>query len=69
MMSENSIYAYQDEIKNGYITIKGGHRVGLTGRVVTDGGSVRNIKDIAGLNITNIKSDHRVLGKGHEIYY
>lgn len=51
LMSENSIYAYQDEIRNGYITIKGGHRVGLSGRVVSDGGSVRNIKDIAGLNI------------------
>lgn len=51
LMSENSIYAYQDEIKNGYITIKGGHRVGLSGRVVIDGGCVRNIKDVAGLNI------------------
>jgi len=51
MMSENSIYAYQDEIRNGYITIKGGHRVGLSGRVVLEGGAVRNIKDISGLNI------------------
>ncbi len=51
LMSQNSIYAYQDEIKNGYITIKGGHRVGLSGRVIADGGTVRNIKDIAGLNI------------------
>jgi stage III sporulation protein AA len=51
LMSENSIYAYQDEIRNGYITIKGGHRVGLAGRVVLDGCSVKNIKDISGLNI------------------
>ena len=51
LMSENSIYAYQDEIKNGYITIRGGHRVGLSGRVVAEAGCVRNIKDIAGLNI------------------
>ena len=51
MMSENSIYAYQDEIRNGYITIKGGHRVGLSGRVILEGGAVRNIKDISGLNI------------------
>ncbi len=51
LMSENSIYAYQEEIRNGYITVRGGHRVGLSGRVVTDGSSVRNIKDIAGLNI------------------
>lgn len=51
LMSENSVYAYQDEIRKGFITIKGGHRVGLTGRVILEGGSVRNIKDISGLNI------------------
>ncbi|NLK87005.1 MAG: stage III sporulation protein AA [Clostridiaceae bacterium] len=51
MMSENSVYAYQEEIKNGYITIRGGHRVGLTGRVVLDASGVKNIKDISGLNI------------------
>jgi len=51
LMSENSIYAYQEEIRNGYITIKGGHRVGLSGRVIADGVNVRSIKDISGLNI------------------
>ncbi|HHV98074.1 MAG TPA: stage III sporulation protein AA [Clostridiaceae bacterium] len=51
IMSENSIYAYQDEIKNGFITLKGGHRVGLAGKVVLDGGSIKNIKYISGLNI------------------
>lgn len=28
---DNSIYAYQEQICNGYVTIKGGHRVGITG--------------------------------------
>lgn len=51
LMSENSVYAYQDEIRNGYITIRGGHRVGLAGKVILDGGVVKNIKDISGLNI------------------
>lgn len=51
LMSENSIYAYQEEIRNGYITIRGGHRVGIAGRTVMEGGSVKNIKDISGLNI------------------
>ncbi len=50
-MCENSIYAYQEEIRNGYITLRGGHRVGIAGRVVFDGASVKNIKDISGLNI------------------
>lgn len=51
LISENSIYAFQDEIKNGFLTIRGGHRVGITGRVVLNGDSVKNIKDISGLNI------------------
>lgn len=51
IMSENSIYAYQDEIKNGFITLKGGHRVGIAGKVVLDGNTIKNIKNISGLNI------------------
>lgn len=31
---DNSIYTYQNQICNGYITIKGGHRIGITGNVV-----------------------------------
>jgi stage III sporulation protein AA len=59
LMSENSIYAYQDEIRSGYITIRGGHRIGIAGRVVHDGCSIRNIKDISGLNI---RLSNQVLG-------
>ncbi|MFZ5987145.1 MAG: stage III sporulation protein AA [Bacillota bacterium] len=51
LISENSIYAFQDEIKNGFLTLKGGHRVGITGRVVLEGNNIKNIKDISGLNI------------------
>ncbi len=51
LMSENSIYAYQDEIKSGYITLRGGHRIGLSGKVVLQEGKIRNIKDFNGLNI------------------
>lgn len=35
---------------NGYITIKGGHRVGITGEVVTENGKVKNISYISSLN-------------------
>ncbi len=51
LMSENSIYAYQDEIRNGFITLKGGHRVGIAGRAIVEGKSIKNIRDISGLNI------------------
>lgn len=46
----NSIYSYQNQICNGYITLKGGHRVGITGSVVTSDGRITNINYISSLN-------------------
>lgn len=50
-MSSYSIYAYDDEIKQGYITINGGHRVGICGKCVTEGEKIKTIKYPASLNI------------------
>ena len=47
---DNSIYTYQNQICNGFITIKGGHRVGITGNVVFKDGQVINISHIYSLN-------------------
>ena len=47
---ENSIYAYQNEINHGYITVKGGHRVGVTGNCVIEDNKVINISYIYSLN-------------------
>ena len=47
---EYSIYSYQKEICDGYITIKGGHRVGITGNCVVENGQIRNINYISSLN-------------------
>lgn len=46
-----SAYAYQEELANGYITIEGGHRVGICGRTVMENGKVKIIKDISSINI------------------
>lgn len=46
----NSIYSYQNQICNGYITLKGGHRVGITGSVVLSEGKITNINYISSLN-------------------
>jgi len=50
-MAKRSLYAYQEEIKNGFITVKGGYRVGLAGSVVVKNGIIENIRDFSGLNI------------------
>ncbi len=47
----SSVYAYQEEIKGGFITIRGGHRIGISGKAVLDGGRVSNIDYFSGVNI------------------
>lgn len=48
---ENSIYAYKNQICEGYLTIKGGHRIGITGSCVIENGKIINIKYVSSLNI------------------
>ena len=51
LMCKNSVYAYQNEINKGFITLDGGHRVGFSGRVVTNGDNITNINHISSINI------------------
>lgn len=44
-------YAFEEEIKRGYLTIAGGHRIGLVGRAVVENGSVQTLKNFSALNI------------------
>ena len=50
-ISNYSLYAYEEEIKQGFITIKGGHRVGLAGECVMEDGHLKTIRNISSLNI------------------
>lgn len=47
----SSVYLYQEEIKEGFITLCGGHRVGISGKAVTDGSKIINIGFFSGVNI------------------
>lgn len=60
----NSIYSYQNQICNGYITLKGGHRVGITGSVVMAEGKITNITYIASLNFRIAK---QIIGASNRI--
>ena len=46
-----SIHTFMDDIKKGFITLRGGHRVGIVGKVIVENGQVKNIKHISSLNI------------------
>lgn len=58
-ISGYSLYAFEEEIRQGFITIPGGHRIGLAGKVVMEGGGVKTIRHISCLNI---RLSHQVSG-------
>ncbi|MGN1270231.1 MAG: stage III sporulation protein AA [Clostridia bacterium] len=47
---DNSLYSYQNQICEGFITIKKGHRVGITGNAVIKDGKVITLSYISSLN-------------------
>lgn len=49
--SHYSLYAYEEEMRQGFITIEGGHRVGMTGQSIIEDGRVKNLKYISSVNI------------------
>lgn len=51
LICEHSVYAFQNEIAKGFITLKGGHRAGICGTVVYEGEKIVAIKDISSVNI------------------
>ncbi len=50
-ISQFSLYRMEEELKKGYVTIRGGHRIGLAGKVNTTNGYVKAIKDMTFFNI------------------
>lgn len=51
LITNHSMYTMEEELRRGFITIAGGHRIGLAGRTVLSGGKVEYIRDISGFNI------------------
>ncbi|MBU5480858.1 stage III sporulation protein AA [Blautia sp. MSJ-19] len=50
-ISGYSLYAYEDELRQGYLSVQGGHRIGVTGKVVLDGTRIRGMRYISGINV------------------
>lgn len=58
-VSGYSLYAYEDEIRQGFLSVQGGHRVGVTGKVILDGGRIRGMKYIS---CVNVRLAHEIQG-------
>lgn len=50
-ISSYSMYAFEDEIRQGYITVLGGHRVGVAGKTIIENGKIKTMKYISYINI------------------
>lgn len=60
-----SLYAFAEEIRQGFLTVQGGHRVGLAGQVILDdGGRIKNMKYVRYLNI---RISHQIRGAADSV--
>ncbi|MDD6811251.1 MAG: stage III sporulation protein AA [Lachnospiraceae bacterium] len=60
-----SVYAFADEIRQGFITIQGGHRIGLSGQVILE--NQKEIRNIKYIRYLNIRIAHEVKGVSDKI--
>lgn len=63
-VSHYSLYAYEQEMKQGFLTIEGGHRVGVAGEVILEQNKVKNIRYISSVNI---RVAHEIIGCGDAV--
>lgn len=64
-ISGYSLYAYEQELRQGFLTIRGGHRVGIAGQVVMEKGKVKNFHHISSINI---RIAHEVKGCADKLF-
>ncbi len=50
LVTQCSVYALERELSAGFITLPGGHRVGLVGRAVLEGGELRTQSELSSMN-------------------
>ena len=63
-ISNYSMYAFDEELRQGYLTVQGGHRVGVAGKMIWEGRQAKSMKNISFLNI---RLAHEVQGCADDI--
>jgi len=64
LMCDGSLYAYRDTINKGYITLRGGIRVGVCGRAVIEKDKITGVYDVSALCI---RIPHEIFGIGNTV--
>lgn len=63
-ISRHSLYTLEEELRRGYVTVDGGHRIGLAGRVVLERGAVKGIRNISSFNV---RIARQVIGAANQV--
>lgn len=66
LITNFSLYSFEDDIRNGFVTIDGGHRVGICGKAVLENGKVRTFRDIS---FINYRVARQVLGAADKVLH
>lgn len=64
LITNFSLYSFEDDIRNGFVTIDGGHRVGICGKAVLENGKIRTFRDIS---FINYRVARQVLGSADKV--
>ena len=63
-LSQYSLYAFEEELRMGYIALPGGHRVGVVGKAILDRQTIQTLRHISGLNF---RVAHQVKGCANSV--
>jgi stage III sporulation protein AA len=66
LITNFSLYSFEDDIRNGFVTIDGGHRVGICGKAVLENGKIRTFRDIS---FINYRVARQVLGAADKVLH
>ncbi len=64
-VSNYSLYAYEHEMRQGFITIEGGHRVGMAGQTILEDGRVKNLRYVSSVNL---RISHEIKGCADPVF-
>ena len=64
-VSNYSLYAYENELRQGFLTIEGGHRVGISGKIISEKEQIRNFQYITSVNI---RICHEITGCANKLF-
>ncbi len=64
-LTDYSIYTFEEDIKKGFFTVSGGHRIGVCGKIITSNDNITNITNISSLIV---RVSNEIIGVSDDIF-